>query len=198
MRRQVRAADVVPVDADLPGSGWLAIDEGFGGDGGDGPGAVFDCVGPDFPDAAVVDSASSPHFVRSPATLVHGTGVRFDTEDHAVTAHLILSGSSFAECLGKSVSADLDAGRTDAEVLGVDLVETAYGYRVRFTGGDERGVRPVNLDVASLRIENAVGVLWCGDTPGSFGDDGLAHLLGCIRARTTGSRGNGSGFAPDS
>ncbi len=179
----VSATDIVPGDADLPGSGWLAIDEGFGIDGGAGPGTMLDCVGPDFPEHAVLESASSPHFVRPPATLVHGMGVRFMTEDHAATAHGILAAPSFAECLGRSVAADIEADGTDAELLGVDLDKTAHGYRVRFTGGSDRGVRPVNLDVATLRLRTAVGVLWCGDTPGTFPDDDLAALLGRIRWR---------------
>lgn len=182
----VLATDIVPVDADLPGAGWLAIDQGFGGDGADSSGTMLDCVGTGFPEHAVVESASSPHFIRSPASLVHGLGVQFETDDHAATAHGILAGPSFAECLGRSVAADIEAGGTDAELLGVDLEETEHGYRVRFTGGSGRGVRPVNLDVVTFRARAAVGVLWCGDTPGPFPDADLDELLRRIRARVLG------------
>lgn len=179
----MRAHDIVPQADDLPGAGWTAIDDGVVTTGGTGPGALFDCIGPDFPDAAVVESASSPHFLRPPATLVHGTGVRFATEADAASAHEILGGPAFAACLGSSVAADLEAGATDVEVLGVELTTTAHGHRVRFTGGGDRGVRPVNLDIATVRIGATVGVLWCGDTPGAFPDDDLELILERIRRR---------------
>lgn len=181
----VRAADVLPRDADLPGGGWLAIDEGFaGGRGGDGPGALFDCVGSRFPEDAVVASAASPHFLRPPASLVHGLSAEFETEQDAGVAHEILRSSAFAECLGRSIAADVQSDVTDAELLAVDLAETAHGHRVRFTGGDRRGVRPVNLAVVTLRIRTVVGVLWCGDTPADFPVDDLDHLIARIRARS--------------
>ncbi|WP_436794263.1 hypothetical protein [Actinospongicola halichondriae] len=179
----MRADLIVPSPADLPGVGWVAIGDGFGAEGEAGPGALLDCVGPDFPDASVVESASSPHFLRPPATLVHGTGVRFETEAAAEAAHAILSGPEFAACLGRSVAADLEAGDTTAELLGIDRVATMHGHRVRFTGGDGRGVRPVNLDIATVRVGTTVGVLWCGDTPDAFPADDLGQILGRIRDR---------------
>lgn len=177
------AADMVPHDGDLPAGRWLAIDEGLSSDGADGPGAMFDCVGPDFPEDAVVESASSPHFVRPPSALVHGIGVRFASTADAVTAERILSGPDFAGCLGRSVAADIEAGTTDAELLGVDVAATPYGHRVRFTGGDPGGVRPVNLELACVRVGDAVGVLWCGDSPNGFPPDDVAHLVRRIQAR---------------
>jgi len=179
----VSAADLVPRDGDLPGGRWLAIDEGFSGEGGDGPGAMFDCVGPDFPEDAVVESAASPHFVRPPSALVHGVGVRFESITAAVTAERILSGPDFAGCLGRSVAADIEHGATEAELLGVDVDPTPHGHRVRFTGGDSGGVRPVNLDIACVRLDDAVGVLWCGDSPDGFPEEDVAHLVVRIRAR---------------
>lgn len=185
----MRAVDLVPRDADLPGRRWLAVDEGFENVGGGGPGQMpgemFDCVGPGFPEHAVIESASSPHFVRPPTALVHGIGVRFASVEDAVTAEAILAGAAFAGCLGRSVAADLEAGATDAELLGVDLAATAHGHRVRFTGGDQAGVRPVNLEIACLRIDDAVGVLWCGDAPDGFPPDDVAHLLARLRDRAT-------------
>lgn len=174
---------MVPRDADLPGGRWLAIDEGFSAGGGEGPGAMFDCVGPHFPEDAVVESAASPHFVRPPSALVHGIGVRFESSAAAVAAEGVLSGPDFAGCLGRSVAADLEHDTTDAELLAVDVAETPYGHRVRFTGGDADGVRPVNLEIACLRVDEAVGVLWFGDSPGGFPPDDIAHLVDRIRAR---------------
>lgn len=179
----VSAADMVPRDGDLPAGRWLAIDEGFSSDDGGGAGEMFDCVGPDFPEEAVVESASSPHFVRPPSALVHGIGVRFASTAAAVTAERILSGPDFAGCLGRSVAADIEQGTTDAELLGVDVDTTPYGHRVRFTGGDAGGVRPVNLELACVRVGDAVGVLWCGDSPDGFPPDDVAYLVDRIRAR---------------
>lgn len=186
------ATDVIPDDADLPGTGWLAIDDGFaGGPGGGGPGAVFDCVGPSFPDRAVVDTAASPHFVRPPGALVHGLGVAFDSIHAADTAAVILASLDFAACLGRSVaadlasadraSADLATGNSDAELLGVEVSPTDLGHRVRFTGGDVAGVRAVNLDIVVVRAGTAVGVLWCGDSGIPFPDGDLRHLAGRLR-----------------
>lgn len=175
----VGAAEIVPVDADLPGSGWLAIDDGFAGDAGDeGPGALLDCVGPEFPDEAVVDTAVSPHFVHPPGRLVHGLGVEFDSDEAAGRAETILSARAFAECLARAVAADLGAS-----LLAADVVTTRLGHRVRFTGGDEHGVLPVNLDVTPVRRGRDVGVLWCGDTPDPFPDADLDHLVGRLLGR---------------
>ena len=174
---------MVPRDGDLPGGRWLAIDEGFSSEGASGPGAMFDCVGPDFPEDAVAESAASPHFVRPPSALVHGIGVRFTSIDDAVTAEEILAGPGFAGCLGRSVAADIEHGTTDAELLGVDVDATPYGHRVRFTGGDGGGVRAVNLEIACVRVDDAVGVLWCGDSPDGFPPDDVAHLVDRIRTR---------------
>lgn len=181
------ATSVIPDDADLPGSGWLAIDEGLSSAGGDGPGAMLDCVGPDFPDDAVLGSATSPHFLRPPAALVHGVGVEFADEHAAARAEIILAERAYAECLGRSVAADLvagaDAGTIDAELLGVEVTETAVGHRAQFTGGSQRGVRPVILDVVCVRVGASVGVLWCGDTPEPFPADDCEHLVGRLRGR---------------
>ena len=51
-----RAAAVLPRESDLPGTGWLAIDEGVGSDAppGSTPGELLDCVGPDFPEDEAV------------------------------------------------------------------------------------------------------------------------------------------------
>ncbi len=179
----VTAADMVPGDGDLPGGRWFAIDEGFSAEDGEGPGAMFDCVGPDFPEEAVIESAASPHFVRPPSALVHGIGVRFASTADALAAEQILAGPEFAGCLGRSVAADIEHGATDAELLGVDVEATPHGHRVRFTGGDAGGVRPVNLDIACVRIADAVGVLWCGDSPGRFPEDDVEHLMVRIRGR---------------
>lgn len=179
------ATSVIPADADLPGTGWLAIDEGLSMPGGDGPGAMVDCVGPDFPDHAVVASATSPHFLRPPAALVHGVGVEFADQDSAARAEVILGARPYAECLGRSVAADLvagaDAGTVDAELLGVEVTGTETGHRARFTGGSDHGVRPVILDVVCLRVGSSVGVLWCGDTPDPFPSEDRQHLLDRLR-----------------
>lgn len=177
------ASAVVPVDADLPGSGWLAIDEGFSDEGDGGPGALVDCVGPDFPDDDVVATAASPHFVRPPGRLVHGLGVAFDSSAATTVAERILTSSGFAACLGRSVALDLAAGATDAELLDVEVVETDLGHRARFTGGDAAGVRSVHLDIVAFRVGFAVGVLWCGDTGAPFPDADVVHLVGSIRGR---------------
>lgn len=180
------ATDVLPTDADLPGTGWMAIDEGFGsaGDGADSPGALFDCVGPGFPDGdEVIETAGTPHYVRPPGSLLHGFGVLVASDDAAERAERILSAPAFAECLGRSVAADLAAGDATAELLAVDHEATGLGHRVRFTGGTVAGVRPVELDVICLRRGRAVGLLWFADTPEPFPTDAVEAVVERIRAR---------------
>lgn len=178
------AEAIVPADADLPGRGWLAIDEGFAStDDLGAAGELFDCVGPAFPDHEVVGTAASPHFVRPPRQLLHGIGVAFTSEEAATVATSILSSTPFVECLGRSVAADLAAQPVEAELLGIDVSTTAAGHRVRFTGGDEHGVRPVHLDIAVLRSATLVGLLWCGDTPEPFPPPDLDHVIGRLRER---------------
>ena len=178
------AEDVVPIDADLPGSGWLAIDDGFAAAGGAEAAELFDCVGDEFPEDDVVATAASPHFVRPPRRLLHGVGVAFGSEDAGELAGRILSSTSFAECLGRSVAADLELGPAEAELLAVDVQRTDDGHRVSFTGGDPEGVRPVHLDIAVVRVGRLVGLLWCGDTPEPFPTGDLDHVLRQIRRRT--------------
>lgn len=181
-----RVDDVLPHEADLPGTGWLAIDDGFGSDdpAGATPGELIDCVGPDFPAGdEVVATAATPHYVRPPGRLVHGFGVATTTDDAARRAQAILSGREFAECLGRSVAADLAASESEAELLAVDIEPTDDGHRVRFTGGTGDGVRPVQLDVVCLRIERAVGLLWFADTPEPFPAADLAAVVERIRRR---------------
>lgn len=180
------ATGIVPADADLPGDGWLAIDEGFGGETGTGAVAeLFDCVGPDFPEGEVVETAASPHFVHLPRRLIHGIGVAFETAGAADRAESILRSTPFAECLGRSVAADLDTQPVDTELLAIDVVATDAGHhRVSFTGGDEHGVRPVHLDIAVVRVSTVVGLLWCGDTPEPFPAEHLAHVVERIHTRT--------------
>lgn len=182
----LRADDVLPAESDLPGAGWIAIDEGFGSDArtGSTPGELIDCVGPDFPaDDEVVHTAATPHYVHPPGRLVHGFGVLTTTADAADRAEAVLSGRAFAECLGGSVAADLDASDSEAEVLAVDIEQTDRGHRVRFTGGTGDGVRPVQLDVVCLRRERAVGLLWFADTPDPFPADDLAGVVARISER---------------
>lgn len=178
------ASDLVPHDADLPGSGWLAVDEGFGGaGGGDAPLELIDCVGPEFPEAAVVATASSPHFFRPPGRLVHGIGVVFASEGAADEASEILSAGPFAECLGRSVSADLAARPVTAELLAVQVGTSLHGHRVVFTGGDAEGVRAVQLDIVALRAGAGVSLLWFADTPDPFPLRDADHLVEAIRQR---------------
>lgn len=177
-------ADAVPVLGDLPGSGWTAIDEGFASEPGEGgPGEFFDCVGPAFPEDAVLATAVSPHFVRAPRSLVHGIGLEMASPDDARVAAGIVAGSPFATCLGRSVAADLSARPVDTELLAVDVEATGAGYRVRFTGGDEHGIRPVYLDIVSLRIGPLIGLLWLGDTPEPFAPADLAHITESVERR---------------
>lgn len=180
------ADDVLPRESDLPGTGWVAIDEGFGSDAPAGatPGELIDCVGPGFPaDDEIVATAATPHYVRPPGRLVHGFGVATATVEAAERVEAILSGQAFAECLGRSVAADLDASDSDAELLAVDVEGTERGHRVRFIGGTGDGVRPVQLDVVCVRSERAVGLLWFADTPDPFPPADLDAVLGRIRAR---------------
>lgn len=180
------ARDVLPRESDLPGTGWIAIDEGFGSDAPEGttPGELIDCVGPDFPsDDEVVETAATPHYVHPPVRLVHGFGVLTATLDAARRAESVLSGRDFAECLGRSVAADLDASDSDAELLAVDVEQTERGHRVRFTGGTGEGVRPVQLDVVCLRSERAVGLLWFADTPDPFPSVDVEVVLAGISGR---------------
>jgi hypothetical protein len=178
--------DVLPEESDLPGTGWFAIDEGFGVDDPTvtTPGELIDCVGPDFPaDDEVVETAATPHYVRPPGRLVHGFGVRTTTIEAADRAQAVLSGRDFAECLGRSVAADLDASDSEAEVLAVDVERTGRGFRVRFTGGTGEGVRPVQLDVVCIVAHRSVGLLWFADTPDPFPEDDLVAVIERIRAR---------------
>lgn len=186
----VTAADVVPAVDDLPGDGWVTIGDDLGGVAGTGAAAtdLFDCVGPDFPDDEVVDTAASPHFVRLPRALVHGLGVSFTGPDAAMDAESILVQPEFAECLGRSVAADLDAQPIEAELLAIDVVATTAGHQVRFTGGDEHGVRPVHLDIVVVRVGSAVGLLWFGDTPEPFGSEERDHVVGRVVAKAARDR----------
>lgn len=180
-----RAADVLPTEADLPGAGWLAIDDGFGADPDDGPspGELIDCVGPDFPDADVVETAASPHFVRPPGRLLHGFAVRCATDEASDAARAILAGQPFAECLGRSVAADLADPSFVAELLEVEVEASPRGHRVRFTGGTAEGLRVVQLDVVCLRRDRAVGLLWFADTPEPFPAGDLDAVVEAIYAR---------------
>lgn len=179
------ATDVLPVERDLPGAGWLAIDEGFGaGPGEGGPGELIDCVGPDFPgDDEILESAGTPHYVRPPGRLLHGVAVLAGTDASADRAEAILSGRAFAECLGRSVALDLSDPDLQAELVEVDVADGPFGSRVRFTGASPAGVRPVFLDVVCLRRGRAVGLLWFADTPEPFPADDLAGVVARIRAR---------------
>ncbi len=180
-----RAAAVLPRESDLPGTGWLAIDEGVGSDAppGSTPGELLDCVGPDFPEDEVIGTAGTPHFLRPPGRLVHGFAVTTRTVEAAEQAERILSSRPFAECLGRSVAADFDASDSEAELLAVDLEPIERGHRVRFTGGTGDGVRPVQLDVVCIRKDTAVGLLWFADTPDPFPADELDGVVARILAR---------------
>lgn len=179
------AEDVLPRECDLPGTSWLAIDEGFGSDApaANRPGELIDCVGPEFPEDDVIATAATPHYLRPPGRLVHGFAVTTSTLVAALAAESILSGLAFAECLGRSVAVDLDASGSEAELLAVDVESTDRGHRVRFTGGTGAGVRPVQLDVVCLRLDTAVGLLWFADTPNPFPAGGIEHVVGRILAR---------------
>lgn len=180
-----RAVDVLPQESDLPGPGWVAIDEGFGAaPGAGGPGELIDCVGDEFPaDDEIIETAATPHYVHPPGRLVHGFGVLAGDLDAAQRAERVLTSRSFAECLGRSVAADLDAADVEAELLAVDVEVTPRGHRVQFTGGTEAGVRPVQLDVVCLRDGRAVGLLWFADTPDPFPAADVAAVVERILAR---------------
>lgn len=179
------ATDVLPGDADLPGSGWLAIDEGFGAGPGDGgPGELIDCVGTDFPgDDELLETAGTPHYVRPPGRLLHGVGVLAASDDAADRAESVLSSRDFAGCLGRSVALDLSDPDLEAELVEVDVQDSPLGQRVRFTGASPAGVRPVYLDVVCVRRGRAVGLLWFADTPAPFPADDVAGVVARIRAR---------------
>lgn len=178
---------MLPTEDELPGAGWLAIDEGFGSGGGDGEVAeLFDCVGPEFPEGPeVLATAATPHYLRPPGSLLHGFALVVGGDDAADRAERILTGASFAECLGRSVAADLARSDVDAELLGVDVEVTERGHRVRFTGGTTAGVRPVQLDVVCLRVGRAVALLCFADTPDPFDPAEVDHVLAGIRGRAS-------------
>jgi hypothetical protein len=179
------ATDVLPRDSDLPGSGWMAIDEGFGaGPGEGGPGELIDCVGPDFPgDDEILETAGTPHYVRPPGRLLHGLGVLTGSDRSAHRAEVVLSGRAFAECLGRSVALDLSDPDIEAELVDVDVQVAPFGHRVRFTGSSAAGVRPVLLDVVCLRAGRAVGLLWFADSPEPFPAPDVAAVVERIRGR---------------
>lgn len=176
---------LVPIDADLPGTGWMAVDEGFASAVGSGDeiGELFDCVGPDFPEADVVSSAASPHFIRAPRQLLHGFGVCFGSDASVGQALAIVTATPFVACLGRSVAADFQTGATAAELLAIDIAETELGHRVQFTGGDADGVRPVHLDLVGFAVGRRLAMVWAGNTPDPFPSDDLALVIERIRRR---------------
>lgn len=178
---------VVPSIDTLPGGAvaWAEVDEAVVVAGGGGSDVVelLDCVGDDFPHDEVAATAVSPHFVQLPRRLVHGIGVEFTTTDAADRATAILSARPFAECLGRSVAADFGASGPSAELLAMDVTATGVGQRVSFTGADAHGVRPVHLDLALVRIEASIGLLWFGDTPDPFPEAVVADVVGRILER---------------
>jgi hypothetical protein len=182
-----RAADVLPGEGDLPGDGWLAIEEGFGtsaGEEGFHPGELIDCVGDDFPgDDEILETAATPHYVRPPGRLLHGFAVLCGTEDAAERAVRVLDGRAFADCLGRSVAADLADPDLEAELLEVDVDVTEQGHRVRFTGGTSEGLRVVHLDVVCIRDDRAVALLWFADTPDPFPSADVDSVVERIYAR---------------
>lgn len=182
-----RAADVLPREEDLPGPGWLAIDEGFGSDRDDlhlGPGELIDCVGEEFPDDdEILESAATPHYVRPPGRLLHGFAVLCASDAAAERAVSALDSWRFADCLGRSVAADLADPALEAELLQVDVDVTEHGHRVRFTGGTIEGLRGVHLDVVCVREDRAVGLLWFADTPAPFPADEVDAVVERIYAR---------------
>ena len=182
-----RALDVLPREEDLPGAGWLAIDEGFGSNRDDpdlGPGELIDCVGEEFPDDdEILESAATPHYLRPPGRLLHGFAVLCASDDAARRAVEVLDSWRFAECLGRSVAADLADPGFEAELLQVDVGVTEQGHRVRFTGGTIEGVRVVHLDVVCIRDDDAVGLLWFADTPEPFPTEDVDSVVERIYAR---------------
>lgn len=182
-----RANDVLPREEDLPGPGWLAIDEGFGSNRDDpesSPGGLIDCVGEEFPnDDEILESAATPHYVRPPGRLLHGFAVLCASDRAAEQAVSVLDSWRFADCLGRSVAADLADPAVEAELLEVDVEATDQGHRVRFTGGTIEGVRVVHLDVVCIRDDRAVGLLWFADTPAPFPTDEVVAVVERIHAR---------------
>ena len=174
---EVTAIDLVPVMDDLPGVGWVCVGDGGGVSTVGDAAELLDCVGPDFPDDEVDETASSGHFVRLPRTLVHGLAVSFRTIAATDRAEEILRRPAFAECLGRSVASDLEAQPIDAELLAIDVTSTPAGHRVQFTGGDERGIRPVHLDIVVVRTGPVIGLLWFGDTPEPFDPGDRDHVV---------------------
>jgi hypothetical protein len=173
----------VPRPGDLPGGGWVAVDEPSSGPAA-GEAELIDCVGPDFPGVDdTVASAASPHFVRPPHQLVHGLAVMVRTPALAERAATILRHSDFARCLGRSVAADLVADPGPAELLDVDVRAVAAGSRVTFTGASSHGVRPIHLDIAVLSRGPAVSVLWFADTPEPFPPTERRHVIERVQQR---------------
>lgn len=162
---------LVPLPGDLPGGGWVALDEPIsGGAGGDGQ--LIDCVGPDFPGPdETSETSASPHFVRAPHQLVHGIAVLFTTTAAAGRAAAVLRQPAFAQCLGRSVATDLLANPAAAEVLTIDVEPGPGLQRVTFSTGSRAGVRPIHLEIAVLACGRAVSLLWFADTPRPFPDD---------------------------
>ena len=171
MRGSPEVDRLVPLPGDLPGGGWVALDEPISGGAG-GEGEFIDCVGPDFPGPdETTDTAASPHFVRAPHQLVHGIAVLFTTSGAAGRAAAVLRGPSFAECLGRSVATDLLASPAAAEVLTIDVTPVPGLQRVTFSTGSLAGVRPIHLDIAVLVRGRALSLLWFADTPHPFSAD---------------------------
>jgi hypothetical protein len=182
----VRAADVLPRESDLPGTGWRAIDEAASSldDIEWGPGELVDCLDDEFPeDDEIVESAATPHWLRPPARLVHGFAVLTASDDAATRAVAVLDSWRFADCLGRSVAADLADPDVEAELLEIDVDVTEQGHRVQFTGGTIEGLRVVHLDVVCIREGRAVGLLWFADTPGPFPSEDLDAVVERIYAR---------------
>ena len=103
--------------------------------------------------------------------------------DAARRAVEVLDSWRFAECLGRSVAADLADPAIEAELLQVDVDVTEQGHRVRFTGGTIEGVRVVHLDVVCIRDDDAVGLLWFADTPDPFPTEDVDSVVERIYAR---------------
>lgn len=157
----------------------------------EGAAELFDCVGSDFPNAAIVATAASPHFVRPPRQIVHGLGVSFTDTTAAHDAEQILSAEPFAECLGRAIAADFESQDLATEMLAVDVAGSGDGlnlghghtHRVTFTGGDQHGVQPVHLDIVILHVRATVAVLWFGDTPNPFDEADARSILDAINSR---------------
>ena len=173
----------VPAEEDLPGSGWLALDELVSG-GTQGEAELIDCVGPEFPGPdETLDSASSPHFVRPGGQLVHGIAVVFGTTEAARRAATILRRQKFAQCLGQSVVADLLAAPDDVEPLAVDAHDEQWGQRLSFTGVSDAGVLPIHLDLVVVDHGNVASLLFLADTPEPFPPEQRAHIVDRVSRR---------------